>query len=263
MKHPHRNPGWTRRLAVLLAAALLSACATIQAPPPEERIAADPWEPFNRNMYAFNRGVDRAVLQPLARGYNTITPEPVERGIANALDNLRSVPVMLNLLLQGRPAHAGRMFERFFVNSVFGLGGILDVASDAGIPDFDEDFGQTLAVWGWEDSRFLVLPFLGPSTLRDALSRPVDATADVPWREVIDGRLYILGVDIVQQRADLLDREEDLEAAFDEYLLVRDAWLQQRAYKISGESTTPDYDVLLEEDPWDDDLPPTADPDGD
>lgn len=247
------------RLAVLIAAALLGACATIKAPPPEERIADDPWEPFNRNVYAFNRGVDKAVLRPLARGYRAVTPDPLERGIGNAFDNLRSVPVMVNLLLQGRPANAGRMFERFFVNTVFGLGGFLDVATDAGIPDFDEDFGQTLAVWGWDDSRYLVLPFLGPSTVRDAVGLPVDRTIDVPWREVLDGRTYLLGVDVIQTRASLLDREADLEAAFDEYLLIRDAWLQQRAYKISGESVTPDYDALLLEDPWDDDWDDEAD----
>lgn len=246
------------RLATLLAAVLLSACATIKAPPPEERIPEDPWEPFNRNVYAFNRGVDKAILSPLARGYNKITPEPIERGIANFFDNIRSLPDIVNLLLQGRPGNALRMSERFFVNTVFGLGGILDVATDAGIPDFEEDFGQTLALWGWSDSRYLMLPFLGPSTLRDAVGQVGDSTYDIPWQRTLDSaKFYPLPLDIIQLRARLLDRDADLEAAFDEYLLVRDAWLQRRVYQISGESPTLDYDALLEEDPWDDD--PTAD----
>lgn len=254
------NRRWIARTLTLTAAVLLSACATIKAPPPEERIPEDPWEPFNRNVYAFNRGIDKAVLQPLARGYNTITPEPVERGIANFFDNLRSLPDIVNLLLQGRPGNATQMSGRFFLNSVFGLFGFIDVATAAGLPDFDEDFGQTLAVWGWDDSRYLMLPFLGPSTVRDALGQAGDATYDIPWQRTLDStQYYPLALDIVQLRARSLDTEKDLEAAFDEYLLVRDAWLQRRAYKISGESATPDYDALLEEDPWDDDLPPDDD----
>ena len=248
------------RFSMLAAAALLSACATIQAPPPEERIPEDPWEPLNRNIYAFNRGVDKAVLRPLARGYNYVTPEPVERGIANFFDNLRSLPDIANLLLQGRPMNALRMTERFFVNTVFGIGGVVDVATHAGIPDFDEDLGQTLAVWGWSDSPYLVLPLLGPSTVRDTVGMVGDSTYDIAWQRTLDStKYYPLPLDIIQIRARLLDREDDLEAAFDEYLLVRDAWLQQRAYKISGESVTPDYDALLEEDPWEDDLPPGDD----
>lgn len=238
------------RLRGLLAAVLavtLSACATTKAPPPEERHAQDPWEPFNRNVYAFNRGFDKAILRPVARGYETVVPDPLERGITNAFDNLQSVPVVLNLVLQGRPGDAGRMVSRFVVNTVLGIGGLFDVATQAGIPDFEEDFGQTMAVWGWNRSNYLILPFLGPSTLRDALGRPVDRYSDVPWREVVDGREYLIAVELVQQRANLLGREEDLEEAYDEYLFVRDAWLQRRRYLITGESETPDYESFLED----------------
>lgn len=256
MNRRRRNGPIVARLLSLVSVLLLSACATIKAPPPEERIPEDPWEGFNRNVYAFNRGVDKAILIPLARGYNKITPEPIERGIANFFNNLRSLPDIVNLLLQGQPGDAGRMSGRFFVNSVFGLAGFIDVATDAGLADYDEDFGQTLAVWGWDDSRYLMLPFLGPSTLRDAIGTAGDATYDIPWQRTLDStKNYPLALDIVQQRANVLDREEDLEAAFDEYLLIRDAWLQRRAYKISGESATPDYEALLEEDPWEDEPP--------
>ncbi|MEM7053721.1 MAG: VacJ family lipoprotein [Pseudomonadota bacterium] len=237
-----------RLLLSVVMVLLISACATT-APPPEERHAADPWEPFNRNMYSFNRTVDKAILRPIARGYTAITPDPVERGISNIFDNIQSMPVILNLLLQGEPADAGRMFERFFVNTVFGLAGIFDVATEAGLPDYDEDFGQTLAVWGWQDSRYLVLPLLGPSTVRDALGRPVDGVADLPWNEVTDGRAYLWGVNLIETRARLLPREAQLEEAFDEYLFIRDAWLQRRDFQITGESETPDYEAFLEEAP--------------
>lgn len=226
---------------------LISACATT-APPPDQRDPADPWEPFNRNMYAFNRAVDKAVLRPVARGYTAITPDPVERGIGNVFKNVQSVPVILNLLLQGEPTDAARMFERFFVNTIFGVAGIFDVATQAGLPDYDEDFGQTLAVWGWDDSRYLVLPLFGPSTVRDALGRPVDVVSSVPWNEASDGRQWLRGVNLIQARARLLPAESQLEEAFDEYLFVRDAWLQRRNFLITGESETPDYEAFLDED---------------
>ena len=246
MKKMHKNT-IHRLILVLMMTLLVSACATT-APPPDQRDPADPWEPFNRNIYSFNRAVDKAILRPLARGYTAITPDPVERGIGNVFKNVQSVPVILNLLLQGEPADAGRMFERFFVNTVFGVAGIFDVATQAGLPDYDKDFGQTLAVWGWDDSRYLVLPLFGPSTVRDALGRPVDVVTSVHWNEASDGRQWLRGVNLIQARARLLPGESQLEAAFDEYLFVRDAWLQRRNFLITGESETPDYEAFLDED---------------
>lgn len=238
------------RLASALASILLLAACASSAPPRDERDPADPWEPFNRNVFAFNQAVDRAVFKPLAEGYTAITPDPVERSVNNVFNNLRSVRVIVNLLLQGEPGDAMRMFERFFSNTVYGLGGIFDVASAADLPDYDEDFGQTLAVWGWEDSRYLVLPIFGPSTLRDGLSRPADAYSSIAWREVVASRPYIIPVEVIQNRANLLPRDREIEQAFDPYLFIRDAWLQRREYQISGESSTPDYDSFLSEDPW-------------
>lgn len=229
----------------------LGACATT-APPPDQRDPIDPWEPYNRNMYEFNRTLDKAIIRPIAVGYEAVVPDPLETGITNFFDNLKSLPTMLNLTLQGRPGDTARMFERFFLNTVFGLGGFFDIASKYDKPDFDEDLGQTLAVWGWDESRYFVLPFLGPSTLRDGLARPVDSYSDVLWREAVDGRGYGIAVDLIQMRANLLGREEQLEDAFDEYLFVRDAWLQNREFKITGESSTPDYDSFLDDEDWDD-----------
>lgn len=235
-----------QKVLIVLSVALLTACATT-APPPEERHPRDPWEPYNRNMYAFNRSVDKAVFRPVARGYKAITPDPVETGISNVFENLMGVPNMLNLLLQGRPTDTVKMGMRFVMNTVFGLGGIFDVATRSGVPQFDEDFGQTLGVWGWEDSRYFMLPFLGPSTVRDSAARIPDRYPNLPWRRLTDARWYIVGLDIIQLRASLLPREEQLESAFDEYLFVRDAWLQNRDFKIHGETATPDYEAFLED----------------
>jgi phospholipid-binding lipoprotein MlaA len=238
-------------LATVAAALLLSACAT-NAPPPEERDPVDPWEPFNRSVYQFNRTLDKAVVRPVARGYTTVVPDPIETGVTNFFDNLLSLQVMINLALQGRPGDTARMFERFFLNTVFGLAGIFDVSTMSGLPDYEEDFGQTLAVWGWKDSRYLVLPFLGPSTLRDGLAEIPDSYSNIVWREALQGREWGLAIDLIQRRANALEREKQLEDAYDEYLFVRDAWLQNRRFKITGESATPDYDSFLEDDSGDD-----------
>ncbi|MFU8877987.1 MAG: VacJ family lipoprotein [Wenzhouxiangellaceae bacterium] len=241
-----------RALASILAVVFLAACATT-APPPDQRHPDDPWEPFNRNMYTFNRTLDKAIMRPIARGYTTVVPDPIERRVTNIFRNLASLPRIANLLLQGRPGDSARMLERFFVNSVFGLAGMFDVATKADIPNHNADFGQTLAVWGWDNSRYLMLPLLGPSTVRDGLGSGVDRFGDVLWREVIDGRAYIVATEIVQTRSNLLPRERQLENAFDEYLFVRDAWLQNRKFRITGEAETLDYDSFLDEDDdWDD-----------
>lgn len=236
-----------RALIIAAAASLLAACATT-APPPDERDPVDPWEPYNRNMYEFNRTLDKAIIRPVAIGYQRVVPDPVETGVTNFFENLRSLPTMINLTLQGRPGDTVKSLVRFTMNSVFGLAGFVDVATRSGVPRFEEDLGQTLAVWGWEDSRYFVVPFLGPSTLRDGLARPVDNYSDVLWREAVSGRAYGIAVNLVQMRANQLGREEQLEDAYDEYLFVRDAWLQNRQFKITGERETPDYDSFLEDD---------------
>jgi len=235
-----------RRFLIAALAALMTACATT-APPPEERDPADPWEPFNRNIYQFNRTVDKAVIRPIATGYEAVVPDPVETGVTNFFGNLQSLSDIVNLTLQGRPGDSIKMFARFTMNTLLGVVGVFDVATRAGLPDFEEDFGQTLAVWGWRDSPYLMLPFLGPSTLRDGLAEIPDSYSNIIWRRAVNGREWGLALDIIQTRANLLPREQQLEEAFDEYLLIRDAWIQNRQFKISGESPTPDYDSFLED----------------
>ncbi len=240
-----------RMIGIVLAAIALSGCATT-APPPEQRDPRDPWEPYNRTMHEFNRGLDKALVRPIARGYSAVMPDPIETGLTNIFENLLGLQKMVNLALQGRPGDTVKMVTRFTMNTIFGIGGFFDVATRSGVPRFDEDFGQTLAVWGWEDSRYFVLPFLGPSTVRDGLAEFPDSYSNIIWRRAVNGRPYLLATDIIQTRANFLDREEQLEEAFDEYLFVRDAWLQNRDFRIHGETATPDYESFLDEESWED-----------
>ncbi len=229
-------------------------CATTSVPP-EDRLAVDPWEPFNRSVYAFNSGVDRAVLRPVARGYDAVTPKPVRTGIGNFFRNLGSPVIMVNLLLQGRGQDLEQEFQRFFVNTVYGVGGIFDLADRAEIEDNNADFGQTLATWGWDDSRYLVLPLLGPSTVRDGVGTAVDSTNDNVWQRGLNsGRWALLGLRITDVRAGLLPLDAELAQAYDEYALVRDGWLQRRNFFLNGEQAeTPDYEAFLEEGDWEED----------
>jgi len=235
------------RVLSLLLVPLLAACAGTPSRQPDP---VDPWEGYNRAMYGVNRTLDKAVLRPVARGYDFVTPDPVQRGVGNFFTNLHAPVVVLNLALQGRPGDSLAAVGRFVVNSTVGIAGVFDVATEIGVPQFNEDFGQTLAVWGWSESRYLVLPLLGPSTLRDGPARGVDWMADVAAAWVRDEAGYgPMVVEVVDGRAGLLERETDLEEAYDEYLFVRDAWLQHRQFLIrEGEGDLPDYDSFFEDD---------------
>src|SRR5690606_25585714 len=197
------NPGarmGNKHLPVLLALPLLTACAGSRVA--EEPHPRDPWEGYNRAMYSFNRTLDKAVLRPVARGYDWLTPEPLQGGIGNAFTNLHYPVVILNLALQGRPADSGVALGRFAINSTLGIAGVFDVATRLEIPEFNEDFGQTLAVWGWRDSRYLMLPLLGPSTLRDGPALGVDWVTDVAWNWARDEAGYgLVAVEVVDTRA--------------------------------------------------------------
>lgn len=241
-----------RLVSIALTAILISGCAT-NAAPRDERHPDDPWEPFNRSVYAFNSAADRAVLRPVARGYDAVTPEPVQRGVSNFFRNLRSPVIMINLLLQGRPGDLEDEFQRFVTNTIYGVGGLFDVASAGGIEKHEADLGQTLAGWGWEESRYLMLPLLGPSTVRDTWGRGGDSLADVAWQRAYrEGAYGLLALRIVDIRAGLLPLDAELAAAYDEYALMRDGWMQRRNFFIfGGEVDVPDYDAwLYEDDEW-------------
>jgi phospholipid-binding lipoprotein MlaA len=226
---------------------LLTACAGNQATltDPER----DPWESYNRKVHGFNMGFDKAIFRPVAKGYDVIMPDAPQRGVRNFFKNLAFPVTFLNLLFQGKVPESMEATGRFLMNSTIGLLGFFDVATKAGMPAYNEDFGQTLAVWGWKDSRYLVMPFFGPFTFRDFAGRgfygyfhPISYMI----REHSEYRPLIF--DLISLRASLLPFDEDLQAADDPYVLIRDIYLQRREFLIyNGDPPAPDYDALLEE----------------
>lgn len=216
--------------------------------------AYDPWEKFNRKVHTFNNAVDRAVARPLARAYTNVVPRPVRLGVSNFFDNLGQPITAINQLLQGRPKEAGQTVARFLVNSTLGIGGIFDPASDLKLPRRSEDFGQTLGVWGWKKSRYVELPLFGPRTVRDTLGMSGDMPIGVVRQIEMDKvRIFLQGLNLVDTRAQLLSVDSLREGAVDDYALVRDSWMQRRAYQIEGsrkqdeDKDLPDY--LNDEDP--------------
>ena len=234
------------RACVFWLVLLLSACAT--QPTTMTDPERDPWESYNRKIHAFNMGLDKAILRPVARGYDRIMPDAPQRGVRNFFRNLAYPVIFLNLLLQGRFEDSLTATGRFLINTTIGLLGFFDVASKEGIPEYNEDMGQTLAVWGWKDSRYLVMPLFGPFTARDFIGRgfygyfhPISY-----WAREHNNYLP-MAVDLLTLRASLLPFDKDIEAADDPYTLIRDAWLQRREFLIyNGDPPAPDYDALLE-----------------
>jgi phospholipid-binding lipoprotein MlaA len=226
---------------------VLAACSSQQVTltDPER----DPWEAYNRKIHAFNMGFDKAIFRPVAKGYDVFMPDAPQRGIRNFFKNLAFPVTFLNLILQGKFEDSLTATGRFFMNTTVGLLGFVDVATKEDIPYFEEDFGQTLAVWGWKDSRYLVMPIFGPYTARDFLGRGFYGYFHPISYMVREYNNYIpLVVDLISLRAELLPFQEDIDAASDPYVLVRDVWLQNREYRIhDGDPPETDYDALLEE----------------
>lgn len=222
-------------------------------------VSYDPWEPFNRRMHRVNNAIDRTVALPLARAYVRAVPRPVRLGISNFFSNLGQPVSAVNALLQGKPKEAGQALGRFVMNATLGIGGIFDPASDASIPHRSEDFGQTLGVWGWENSRYLELPLFGPRTLRDAFGLAGDAPLS-PTRQIDDDavRFGLQGLQLVDIRTQLMAVDRMREGAADEYALVRDAWLQRRNYQIHGDRLQADDEYLLPDYLLDDEANPTV-----
>ncbi len=208
-------------------------------------INPDPLEGYNRAIYRFNETLDGVLLKPLATAYHAL-PDPVEKGVGNFFSNLGDPLNALNNLLQLKLDAAANDVMRFVINSTFGIAGIFDVASEAQMPKSDEDFGQTLAVWGVESGPYTVLPFFGPSTLRDAVGLGVDklvfAEVEIGETQVFSliqevgesgDRRMLRAADVADTRAGLFDTEKVIDsAALDEYTFVRDSWLQRRENQI-------------------------------
>ncbi len=249
------SPGWPRRLrcrplaaGCLVAVALASGCATTGG----GTNPADPLESFNRGVYEFNDTIDRVALKPLARGYRKVVPEPLQLMVRNFFGNLGDVVTAANNLLQAKPRAALIDLSRVVINSTLGFGGVADVATDIGLRGHDEDFGQTLGWWGVPSGPYLVLPFFGPSTFRDAPSRFVDAKSHpLDWSDPsVRVRNSLLGLYIVSGRADLLDAERVVEgAALDRYSLIRDGWLQRRRQAVY-DGNPPDDPDPDDDDSW-------------
>lgn len=219
---------WTRGLSAAAAGlclALTTACATDPFADPR-----DPLEELNRATYSFNELMDRALFTPLAQGYQAITPAPVDRGVTNFFNNLGDIGSAANNLLQFKVGRAVSDLGRVAVNSTLGVLGLFDVASNLNLPRYNEDFGQTLGVWGFDPGPYIVLPLIGPSSVRDGAGFAVDFLFDpVTYLEPESHRWYLWGLQVIDTRADLLDASRVLgEAALDPYSFVRDAYLQRR-----------------------------------
>jgi phospholipid-binding lipoprotein MlaA len=222
-------------LALLACAALgLTGCATT-APDgsPRER-NPDPWEPMNRGTFRFNDALDRHALRPVAVAYRNHTPQPVQTGVGNFYENLSYPTTILHLVLQGKFKSSARATGRFLLNTTLGWGGLIDVASGGtSLPTYDEDSGQTLGWWGVPPGPYLVLPFLGPATVRDAPARVADDfTQPFRWYNADNERWFSLALSLVDTRAGLLPYDRLVQEAYDPYTFVRDAFLQRRLYAV-------------------------------
>lgn len=238
MRKPMQTLRPTSLAALALSLSMLGGCATTG--PADER---DPWEGFNRSMHSFNTTVDDAVFIPVSKGYKKVVPTPINKGITNFFSNINEVLVILNDLLQFKLGNAASDTGRLLVNSTAGIFGVIDVATEMGLDKHDEDFGQTLGYWGMGPGPYLVLPFLGPKTLRDTGGLLVDSWADPVWNiDDMATRNALLALRFLDTRADLLSATSILEtAALDQYSFVRDAYLQRRDYLIyDGDPPEPD-----------------------
>ena len=230
-------PKFLKWLAVLVLALTLGACATTgqNGSTPSKTVKADPWEPMNRAVFSFNETLDEYLIKPVTKAYRAVVPEVVRTAISNVFSNIGDIYTAVNNLLQGKPKEAVSDLGRVVINTTMGVFGIFDIATDAGLEKHKEDFGQTLGVWGVGSGPFVVLPVLGPSTVRDTAGWVVDIKTDLLINQVDDVgvRNSITGVRIVDARSRFLDTEGIVEeAAFDKYSFIRDAYLARRKNMI-------------------------------
>ncbi|MCD0418616.1 VacJ family lipoprotein [Rubrivivax sp. JA1024] len=242
-----------KRLALALAvAALATGCATAPVPavdaasaPARAANPADPWESWNRKVFAFNDKVDEAVVRPAAEAYRDYVPELVRTGVGNVLRNVYDVWSTFNQFLQGKPKEGLEMGARVVTNTTIGFFGLLDWGTQIGLTRKSEDFGQTLGVWGVGPGPYVVLPFLGPSSLRDTAALPADRLISPSSLPATDGGQYsVLAMELLNARSDLLGTTQLLDqVALDRYSFVRDAYLSRRLDQVwDGAPPLEDYD---------------------
>lgn len=208
----------------------------------------DPFEDVNRTVYGFNEAVDDNLLEPVSRAYKDNAPEVVQDGVSNFFGNLRDVSTLANQILQFKPVESVETLGRILVNSTIGLGGLFDVASDMGLTTDDEDFGQTMGVWGVEEGPYVVLPLLGPSTVRDGAGLFVDTTSDANMIDKTEGIGFISSstINIIDKRVELLPATDMLDLSDDPYTMMRSSYLQKRKFDVF------DGNLPVEEDEFDD-----------
>jgi phospholipid-binding lipoprotein MlaA len=238
--------------ALLPCLVLAGGCsATATEPQPEQVSEVDPWEGTNRRIDAFNTRVDDATLKPIAQGYDKVVPDFLQQGISNFSNNLRGPLHIVNNFLQGDGGEGFSETGRFLVNSTLGIGGLFDVASRLGFEEYSEDFGQTLAAWGVPPGPYVIVPFYGPSTVRDALALPLDFLADPLFYYEHDRIRYsIFGLRMIDLRARFLSVEKFVEDSYDPYLAIRESYLQHRQFEIHDGNPPVDedfYDDFLED----------------
>lgn len=236
-------------MALALLMIVMSGCATI---PEEQRVESDPWESLNQPLFSVNQSLDKAITRPLAKGYDKVLPGPVRKVIRNFFTNLTTPRSAINNFLQGKPERGLSEVGRFLFNSTVGVGGLFNVASSAGVEEYREDFGQTAAVWGVPDGPYVMLPLLGPQTLRDALLSPVDIVGDPLYQydnSSVRDKLYVLR--LIELRHRLLSADKLLNESKDPYITLRESYLQNREYEVyDGDPPIDDdfFDEFLEED---------------
>jgi len=242
---------WVAKLKqalVIFLATVLVGCASIPAgvaPSPN-----DPWESFNRSIFDFNEGLDAYVLKPVVSGYRFVLPEFVREGIYNFFSNYNDIYTALNNLLQGNPSYAFNDLMRVVVNTTFGLGGFIDMATPGGLEKHKEDWGQTFGVWGIPSGPYVVLPFFGPSSVRDAFGTTADLETDYLFKYIpnVGLRNSITGLRVINARNTYYEAGDLLDgAAIDKYSFMRDAYIQRRQYQIDegrdgDESLVPPYE---------------------
>jgi phospholipid-binding lipoprotein MlaA len=249
-----------RSLRTLLVFVLLAAVGCASLPPGAKPDPRDRFERTNRSIYKFNVAVDHAVLRPTARAYVKVVPQGARTSITNFMTNLTYTTTILNDFLQGEWRYGANDTARLVVNTLFGLGGLFDVATPSGLDRHDADFGQTLGKWGVHSGPYVMLPFLGPSTVRDSVGLLADeyttprAYITDPWI-----RWPLFTVDLVDHRAHLLDLDKYIDQSFDPYAFLRNTWLQRREYQIHPDKAESPEELL--QGGGDEDMPPTDAPD--
>lgn len=222
--------------ANIMVASLLLCCMAVSTYAVSDNDPNDPHQDFNRHMFALNDSLDKTIFKPVATLYQTVLPSVARKGVTHFFSNLDEIPTVVNDTLQGNGHYIAHDSTRFLMNSTLGVGGLFDVAADVGLQKHSQDFGLTMAKWGYKDSSYLVLPLLGPSTVRDTLGLPVDYFASVyPYLDQSTS-LTLYSIEVINTRANLLSYGGVYAQAFDPYVFVRNAYLQRRNRKIEQDT---------------------------